>query len=117
MVPRMDSESQRRYRDQARLLGEIGDILARADLPRVEVRLPRRLAEQAVAAWERDDDQGHLDPETYEQRVQRHRAGTLGLIGLGIQERGHWDDDGVVVDLGADLIGVAVDASDDLPRS
>lgn len=89
----MASESQRRYRDQARLLGEIGDILARADLPRVKVRLPRRLAEQAVAAWELDDE-GPIDPESYEQRVQRHHAGTLGLIGLGIQERGQWGDDG-----------------------
>lgn len=110
----MESESQRRYRDNARILGELGAMLARADLPLFEVRLPRRLAEQAVAAWE-FDNQGPPEPETYEQRARRHRAATLALIGLSITERGCWEDDGVTVGLSADLIGVAVDAADDLP--
>jgi len=57
-----------------------------------------------------------LDPETFEQRVQRHRAATLALIGLSIVNGGHWEADEMVVELGPDLIGVAVDASDDLPR-
>ncbi len=113
----MENESQRLYRAKARALGELGAILARADLPLVEVRLPSSLAEQAVSAWESGSDAPIDERETYEQRVQRHRAGTLGLIGLSITECGRWHDDEVVVDLSPDLIGVAVDAADDLPMS
>jgi hypothetical protein len=53
---------------------------------------------------------------TCEQRVQRQHAGTLGLIGLSVVERGRWDRDGVIVLLGADLIGVAIGAADHLPQ-
>jgi hypothetical protein len=81
----------------------------------VEVRLPRALGERAVAAWERAGNKGPLDSQNYEPRVLRHRAGTLGLIGLSIVERGRWDGDEVVASLGPDLIGVAIDAADDLP--
>ena len=103
------------YREDAGVLGEVGWALANSELPRVEVRLPRRLAEAAVAAWKRDDNDGPLDPETVEQRIQRHRAATLALIGLSIVNGGRWETDEVVVELSPDLIGVAVDASDDLP--
>jgi hypothetical protein len=109
-----ESERQRRYREDTRLLGELGGVLAHTDLPRIEVRLPRRLAERAVAAWERDDSEG-VDPETFEQRVERHRAGTLGLIGLSIANGGRWEADEVVVELDPTLIGVALDASEYLP--
>jgi hypothetical protein len=44
-------------------------------LPAVEVRIPGALAEQAVAAWERRGNEVPLDPESYKQCVQRHRAG------------------------------------------
>ena len=79
-----------------------------------EVRLPKPLAEAAVAAWERDDDEP-LEAETFEQRGQRHRAAALSLIGLEIAERGRPDGDGVVVDLNAHFIADAINASDDLP--
>jgi hypothetical protein len=110
-----ETELQHQHRDDAQVLGELGWSFSRAELPAVEVRLSRALAEKAVAAWERDGNEGPLDPESYEQRVQRHRAGTLGLIGLSIVERGRWEGDEVVVPLGPDLIGIAVDAADDLP--
>jgi hypothetical protein len=110
-----EREWQRLYREDAGVLGEVGWTLANSELPRVEVRLPRRLAEAAVAAWERDDTEGPLDPETLGQRIQRHRAATLALIGLSIVNGGRWETDEVVVELSPDLIGVAVDASDDLP--
>jgi hypothetical protein len=111
----MESAWQRQYREDAQQLGELGAALAGAELPRVEVRLPRALAEKALAAWQRDGDEGPLDPETFEQRIQRHRAGTLGLIGLSIENNGRWTDDHVVVELSAELIGAAVEAADDLP--
>ena len=62
--------------------------------------------------WERDDD-GPLEPETFEQRLQRHRAATFSLIGLEITERGSWDGNEVIVDLKAGFIANEVDASDD----
>jgi hypothetical protein len=110
-----DTERQRQYREDALVLGELGWLLVHGELPKVEVRLPRALAEKAVAAWERDDDAAPPDPEDFEQRAQRHRAATLALIGLSIVNGGRWDADDVVVELSPDLIGMAVSASDDLP--
>lgn len=110
-----ETDLQRQWRQDSMVLGELGAVLASAELPRVEVRLPRPLGEQAVAAWERDDGEGALDPESYEQRVQRHRAGTLALIGLSIVELGRWEGDEVVVELSPAFVGVALDAADDVP--
>lgn len=110
-----ESKWQHLYRSEARMLGELGSILASASLPQVEVRLPRELAEQAIAAWEREHNEDSLDPETYEQRTQRHRAATLSLIGLTITERGRWVGDEGIVELDPTFIGLAVDAADDLP--
>lgn len=110
-----DSESQRRYRQDAVVLGEIGWHLVRSELPMVQVRLPRSLAEKAVAAWERDEDTGPLNTEDLEQRTQRHRAATLALIGLSIVKGGVWDRDEVVVPVSPEVIGISVDASDALP--
>jgi len=108
-----ESKWQELYRREARVLGELGSVLVTASLPQVEVRLPRHLAEQAVAAWERDDNEGALDPEIFEQRMQRHRAATLSLIGLSIAERGRWEGNEVIVELDPVFIGLAADAADD----
>jgi len=56
---------------EALTLGRIGRALDRVELPSVEVRLPRDLADAAAAARARDD----VDEvsETAEQRVARHR--------------------------------------------
>jgi hypothetical protein len=86
-------------------------------LPQVEFRLPRTLAEQAVAAWERDDGQGPLDPEASEETARRLLAGTLALIGLSITERGRWEGDEVVVEIDPAFIGSAVNAADRLPSN
>jgi hypothetical protein len=112
--PMDESDRQQLYREDARVLGQIGAVFARAELPEVTVRLPSDLARAAVAAWHRDDV-GEPDPESYEQRVLRHRAGALALIGLAVEEQGRAEGDGVVVDLSRDLIGTALDAADDLP--
>src|SRR4051794_36327593 len=109
-----ESDRQKVYRHDAELLGELGAALVRVELPRVEVSLPKPLAEAAVAAWERDDAEP-LESETFEQRVQRHRAAAFSLIGLEIAERGRPDVDEVVVDLNAHFIADAMNASDDLP--
>lgn len=109
-----ESKDQQVYRKDAATLSEIGAVLARADLPEIEVRLPETLARAAVEAWEYDDE-GPLDAETVEQRLLRGRAATLALIGLAVSERGRADGNEVVIALSPDLIGLAVDAADDLP--
>jgi hypothetical protein len=111
----VDSRIRDLWREQAETLGEIGAVLARADLPEIEVRLPKVLARAAVEAWEEDEVLGPLEPETTDQRLERHRAGSLGLIGLAVTEHGRDEGEEVVVALGPDLIGAAVDAADDLP--
>jgi hypothetical protein len=110
----MDSERQRLYRTEARTLGEVGAVLRAANLPLISVELPRELADRAVAAWERDDFGGRLEPESHAQQADRHRAGTLALIGLAVAERGHFHADGVTVSLHPELLGVAMDAADEL---
>lgn len=86
-----ENEWQTIYREEARILGKIGAVLVRADMPEIEVRLPRGLVEAAVSAWERvgDESAGPID-ETCEQRLERHRAAALSLVGLSITERGRW---------------------------
>jgi len=108
-------DAQSLYEEDARLLGLVGSVLARTDLPLVTVRIPATLARAAIAAWRREDE-GELGPESCEERVQRHRAGTLALIGLALEQRGRPDGDAVAVDLGPELIGLALDAADELSR-
>ena len=112
-----ESRSQRLYREEAAVLGKIGQVLAGAEMPQIEVRLPRDVAEAAVAAWKRDDDESAGPTfETFDQRVVRSRAASLSLIGLAISEHGRWTDDDVVVALHPVFIGNAVEAADDLPN-
>lgn len=111
-----ESKHQQVYRKDAATLGQIGAVLLRAELPEIEVRLPDTLARAAVEAWEYDDE-GPSDAETVEQRLLRGRAATLALIGLAVSERGRAEGNEVVIALGPDLIGLAVDAADDLPDS
>ncbi|MEU4604858.1 hypothetical protein AB0F43_17895 [Kribbella sp. NPDC023972] len=103
------------YADEAQVLGEIGTAFRAAELPAIRVVVPRPLAERAVAAWRRDDEGAVPQPEDPTDRRLRNRAGTLALIGLAITERGQVDADGnMVVDLSPELVGVAMDAADDI---
>jgi len=114
MVHMEESRQQATYRQDAQVLGELGRVLARTELPAIEVRIPTQLSDQAAASWEREDAE-EVEPETAEQRLQRHRAGILALIGLAIRERGRREGDEVVVELDPVILGFAVDAADDLP--
>jgi hypothetical protein len=109
-----DSPNQQAYRRDARVLAEIGAEFLRAELPKIDVRFPRALAKLAVAAWERNDDEGLAEPETPEQYLARRRAVALALIGVEITQRGRWVNDEVFVDLSPTLVGIASDAWDDL---
>ncbi len=96
------------------ILAEIGRCLFAQNL-RVTVRLPADLAAKALARWQREvSDAPQLAEESHAERTVRHRAGTLGLIGLSIESRGSADNgDDLVVDLDAWYIGLALEAADD----
>lgn len=105
------------YANDARVLGLIGTTFRAAGLPAIRVTVPAALAERAVAAWEHDDTALPAQPEDAFARLQRQRAGALALIGLSITEHGKLDADGnTIVDLSPELIGVAMDAADDVLR-
>ena len=103
------------YEGDSQILAEIGRCFARAAPPKIEVRLPGSLARQAVAAWERDDKDSAQLPESEHERILRHHAGTLALIGLAITQAGRWDGDQMVVKLDPAFIGMAITAADDQP--
>jgi hypothetical protein len=96
----------------ADLLAHIGRALF-GQPTTIEVRLPRNLADQAVEQWQREGYEGDLPIETPEQRRARHHSGTLGLIGLSIEQNGRAEGDGVVVELDAWYVGDALEAADE----
>ncbi len=101
------------WRQDEALLARIGGALAPQETD-VEVRLPHDLADAAVRAWQRtDDDVCDLEAETCKQRVVRQRAGALALIGAALEDRGCEDGAEVVVRLAAWSVGDALNAADD----
>jgi hypothetical protein len=75
-----------------------------SQVSRVRVRLPRSLAESAVAAWGREKTDG-VGEESREEYELRDDAAELAWIGLAVSDRGVWDGEEVVVDL--DVVQVA----------
>jgi hypothetical protein len=100
------------YTHDAGLLGKIGAALFPQPTT-LSVRLPKGLADLALAAWCREIDQGPLGPETAEQRTARYRAGTLALIGLCVENTGRADGDEIICELDAWYIGAAFEAADE----
>jgi hypothetical protein len=100
-----------RHTEDAAVLAQIGRALF-AQPTRVKVRLPRALADLAVAAWARDEHATRPE-DSAKQITARHRAGTLALIGRSVQHSGTPDGADIVVDLDAWFIGSAFDAADD----
>lgn len=100
-----------RYRADADVLEKIGNALQNQNTV-IEVVLPAALADQAKAAWERDES---LKPvkESAPDRVLRSRAGALALIGLAVAERGRAQGNSVTVPIDAWQIGEALAAADD----
>ncbi|MFI2333842.1 hypothetical protein ACH474_10640 [Nocardia rhamnosiphila] len=103
-----DQDQYARYAADRQVLRAIGAHLG-SEVGRVEVRIPRAMAESAMAAWNRDesDDMGE---ESREQGALREDAAELALIGLAIDERGVWNGDDVVVDLDIARIAAALRA-------
>jgi hypothetical protein len=98
-----DREQYLRYRLDRSVLAVIGARLE-SQVSRISVRLPRSLAESAVAAWDREEP-GGVGEESREEYELRDDAAELAWIGLAISERGVWDGEEAVVDL--DVVQVA----------
>lgn len=99
------------YARDAEVLGQIGRALFPQDT-KLTVRLPRELADLAVAAWLRDETEPSAVPETAGQRALRQRAAYLALIGLGVANTGRPEGDEVVCELDAWYIGGALEAAE-----
>jgi hypothetical protein len=108
-VSRHDYE---KYAQDAAILGEIGKVLFPQDT-QLTVHLPKSLADQALAAWRREEPgAAHPEEETPEQRLVRTRAAYLALIGLCIENTGQPSGDEVVCELDAWYIGGALEAAE-----
>jgi hypothetical protein len=106
-----DTGEYEQYTNDAGLLGKIGAALFPQPTT-LSVRLPKGLAGLALAAWHRETGQGPPGPETPEQRTARHRAGTLALIGLCVENTGRTDGDEIICELDAWYIGAALETAD-----
>ncbi|MFF2146697.1 hypothetical protein [Kitasatospora sp. NPDC058190] len=95
-----------RYRADTKVLAAIGRCVDAQTAP-VTVRLPRAVAEAAVAAWEREEP-GESGEETPEQYVLRNHAAELALIGIALQQHGRWEGEEAVVELPVASAGAAV---------
>ncbi|SIM86592.1 hypothetical protein SAMN04489832_2606 [Micromonospora cremea] len=105
----VDREQFVRYRQDRAVLAAIGAHLD-PQIGRVGVRLPRSVAESAVAAWDREEP-GGVGEESREEYDLRDDAAELALIGLAITSRGVWDGEEVVVDLDVVQIAAALRAA------
>jgi hypothetical protein len=100
-----------RYQADEAVLAQIGKAIQR-ETTVVQVRIPKALADQATAAWERDETE-NIPDETADESQVRHRAATLALIGLAVQGHGRLDGDSYIVDLDFRQISDALNAADD----
>jgi hypothetical protein len=100
------------WKADAALLARIGRIIFDQQTE-LEVRLPRALADQLVAVWERTGSEGELPPESPEQKRIRNDASSAALIGEAILEGGRADGHDVVFKVDAWFVGNALSAADD----
>lgn len=98
-----------RYQQDRAVLAAVGAHLD-PQIRRIEVRLPRSVAESAVAAWDREE-LGAVGEESREEYELRYEAAELAFIGLAISSRGVWHTEEVVVDLDVVQIAAALRAA------
>jgi hypothetical protein len=99
------------YAQEAEALGKIGAVLS-SQPTKLTMRLPRALADVAIAAWRRDDTEAPAS-ETAMQRTARHRAGILALIGLCVESTGRAEGEQIACELDAWYVGLAMNAADE----
>jgi hypothetical protein len=106
------AEMYGQYEREAEILGKVGAALF-SQPTTLTLRLPGDLAEQALAAWLRDDPGDLPDRESMRQTITRRRAGMLALIGLAVEQTGRAEDNDIACDLDAWEVGAAFEAADD----
>ncbi|MEY9962753.1 hypothetical protein ABIA33_000779 [Streptacidiphilus sp. MAP12-16] len=104
-----DREQYVRYQHDRIVLAAIGVHLD-PQISRISVRLPRSVAESAVAAWDREE-LGGIGEESREEYELRDDAAELALIGLAITSRGVWEGEEAVVELDVVQIAAALQAA------
>jgi hypothetical protein len=105
-------DEYREWHADGGVLAQIGRALF--DQPtKLTVSLPRDLAKRALASWQRSYE-GPLGEESSEERKIRHRAASLGLIGLSVERSGLGESDDVVVELDAWYVEAVLEAADEL---
>ncbi|MCX5015120.1 hypothetical protein OG765_29775 [Streptomyces sp. NBC_00555] len=102
-------EQYLRYQQDRAVLASIGSHLD-PQISQISVRLPRSVAESAVAAWDREEP-GGIGEESREEYELRDDAAELAFIGLAISSCGVWDGEAVVVDLDVVQIAAALRAA------
>jgi hypothetical protein len=107
----MRDDPYERFASDSRTLAKIGESL-RGQPPDEVAVVPRDLADAAVAAWDRDEEDQLPDVETDRQATLRDHAATLALIGLAIQKRGVGSSDEVHVQLRQEQVVAAIVAAD-----
>jgi hypothetical protein len=99
-----------RYRQDRTVLAAIGACLG-PQVSRISVRLPRSVADSAVAAWDREE-LGGIGEESCQESELRHDAAELALIGLAISSRGVREGEEVIVDLDVVQVVAALRAAE-----
>lgn len=99
------------WESDAEQLHQLAQVLL-PQTPRVELTVPRTLADRAVAVWQREEHAGDLESETDAQRAVRDEAATLALIGQSIEDSGMENGELVVFKLDAWVLGNALEAAD-----
>lgn len=97
-------------------LALIGASLYQQDT-KVRVRLPRELADAALMAWQREDEDSedlHSHEESAREAQIRRRAGTLALIGASLENAPiQISGDYIIAELDSWYVGEALQAADD----
>ncbi len=105
------------WREDEEILGHIGREFSKQNTY-LTLRLPKLLAERALASWQRECETIHgeiEDGESPQDRNSRERSGTLALIGLCLENGYTVSSDGsFTVAVGAWQIGDALRAADEL---
>lgn len=100
-----ESRRQKMYREEAAVLGKIGQVFLGAEMPQIEVRLPGEVAEAAVAARERDDDESAATDQRDVRAACGHVTRRVTVIDRACDKRARaMDGDEVVAALDAVFI-------------
>ena len=106
----------RRWENDGVDLALIGAALYEQET-KVRVKLPRELADAALASWQREDEDSedlHTYDESASEKRIRHRACTLAMIGASLEDAPiQISGDYVIAEIDSAHVGEALLAADD----